>query len=42
MVVEQDLEKLKHAMEYYNWLERLVKSFESGEIFEFIPKKDKT
>jgi DNA-binding transcriptional regulator GbsR (MarR family) len=42
LVIEQDLEKLRHAVEYYHWLERLVKCFESGEIFKFIPKTDKT
>jgi DNA-binding transcriptional regulator GbsR (MarR family) len=34
-----DIEKLNHALEYYDWLDRLVDSFESGEIFTFIPKK---
>jgi DNA-binding transcriptional regulator GbsR (MarR family) len=37
--IKKDLLKLKHAVEYYDWLKRLVKSFETGEIFEFIPKK---
>lgn len=36
--VELDLEKLEHALEYYDWLLRLVQSFETGEIFKFIPK----
>lgn len=34
-----DIEKLTEALEYYNWLNRLVDSFESKEIFNFIPKK---
>lgn len=34
-----DIEKIKSALRYYEWLYRLVDSFESGEIFEFIPKK---
>lgn len=34
-----DIEKLTSAIEYYEWLNRLVDSFESKEIFEFIPKK---
>lgn len=34
-----DIEKLTEALEYYDWLNRLVDSFESQEIFEFIPKK---
>jgi DNA-binding transcriptional regulator GbsR (MarR family) len=36
---KMDIEKLTDAIEYYNWLNRLVDSFESKEIFEFIPKK---
>jgi DNA-binding transcriptional regulator GbsR (MarR family) len=35
-----DLRKLNHALEYYNWLSRLVDSFESHEIFTFIPKTE--
>jgi DNA-binding transcriptional regulator GbsR (MarR family) len=34
-----DIEKLTSAIEYYEWLNRLVDSFESKDIFEFIPKK---
>ena len=34
-----DLVKLEHAVEYYDWLKRLVYSFETGEIFKIIPKK---
>ena len=33
-----DIEKLHAGLEYYEWLNRLVDSFESGKIFEFIPK----
>lgn len=36
----QDIEKLKYALEYYDWLNRLVDSFESKEIFNYVPKKD--
>lgn len=36
--VRVDIEKLQSALEYYEWLNRLVDSFESGKIFEFIPK----
>lgn len=35
-----DIEKLQSALEYYEWLNRLVDSFESGKIFELIPKKN--
>jgi DNA-binding transcriptional regulator GbsR (MarR family) len=34
-----DIEKLTSAIEYYDWLNRLVDSLESEQIFEFIPKK---
>lgn len=34
-----DIEKLTSALEYYDWLNRLVDSFESEEIFKYIPKK---
>ncbi|CAM5722933.1 HTH-type transcriptional repressor OpcR [Streptomyces afghaniensis] len=33
-----DLEKMKYALDYYDWLERFVDSLESHEIFNFIPK----
>lgn len=36
---QMDIEKLTDALEYYDWLNRLVDSFESQEIFKFIPKK---
>lgn len=36
---ESDIMKLNNALEYYFWLNRLVDSFESHEIFTFIPKK---
>ncbi|MBO0959587.1 GbsR/MarR family transcriptional regulator [Neobacillus sp. MM2021_6] len=35
----RDMEKLTDALEYYDWLNRLVDSFESKEIFQFIPKR---
>ncbi|WP_332632491.1 hypothetical protein [Halalkalibacter flavus] len=36
---EVDKEKLLHALEYYDWLNRLIDSIESKEIFEYIPKR---
>ncbi|MED3571672.1 GbsR/MarR family transcriptional regulator [Cytobacillus praedii] len=33
-----DITKMKAALSYYEWLNRLVDSFESEEIFDFIPK----
>ncbi|MDQ0340786.1 DNA-binding transcriptional regulator GbsR (MarR family) [Caldalkalibacillus uzonensis] len=38
--IEKDLDKLQHAIEYYDWLKRLVESFESGQIFEWVPKTE--
>ncbi|RSK26754.1 GbsR/MarR family transcriptional regulator [Bacillus sp. HMF5848] len=35
---KQDIEKLEHALEYYEWLNRVVDTFESKDIFKHIPK----
>lgn len=37
--VKSDIEKLHQSLEYYDWLNRLVDSFETNEIFQYIPKK---
>ncbi|MFD2655234.1 choline uptake/conversion transcriptional regulator CudC [Gracilibacillus thailandensis] len=37
---EQDMQQLKEYRNYCHWLERLVESVESGEIFEFLPIED--
>ncbi|MEC2076679.1 GbsR/MarR family transcriptional regulator [Metabacillus fastidiosus] len=39
--IKSDIEKLNKALDYYDWLNRLIDSLESHEIFEFIPKKDR-
>ncbi|MBA4493141.1 choline uptake/conversion transcriptional regulator CudC [Paenactinomyces guangxiensis] len=36
----KDIQKLHQALAYYEWLSRLVDSFETHEIFNFIPKPD--
>lgn len=36
---ENDVAKLNNALEYYFWLNRLVDSFESHEIFKYVPKE---
>lgn len=36
---EKDLTKLYAGLDYFEWLNRLVETFETEEIFEFIPKK---
>lgn len=35
----KDIDKLTAALEYYDWLNRLVDSFETKQIFDHIPKK---
>lgn len=38
--VKTDIEKLHQSLDYYDWLNRLVDSFETHEIFKYIPKKN--
>ncbi|WP_096436864.1 GbsR/MarR family transcriptional regulator [Alteribacter populi] len=37
--IDVDLEKLKDAEAYYEWLTQVVSLFETGEIFNIVPKK---
>jgi DNA-binding transcriptional regulator GbsR (MarR family) len=37
--IQRDLKKLNQSIEYYDWFKRLVDSFETGSIYEFIPRK---
>ncbi|MBU9723779.1 GbsR/MarR family transcriptional regulator [Litchfieldia alkalitelluris] len=39
--VETDLEKLEEAENYYIWLTDVISLFESGKIFELVPKRTK-
>ncbi|WP_243138228.1 choline uptake/conversion transcriptional regulator CudC [Heliorestis acidaminivorans] len=39
-VAQKDIERLQQAQEYYHWLNRLVDAFETGEIFNHIPRKE--
>jgi len=39
-VAEHDEKKLSEARKYYLWLGRLIDSFESGDIFELVPKEE--
>lgn len=39
-ILEKDEQKLNEAIKYYRWLNRLIETFESGEIFEFVPKEE--
>lgn len=38
-LLRNDLTKIEEAQSYYRWLDRLIDTFESGEIYEFIPKE---
>ncbi|MCM3634034.1 MULTISPECIES: GbsR/MarR family transcriptional regulator [Paenibacillus] len=39
-ILSEDEQKIREAVSYYKWLERLIDSLESGEIFKFIPKEE--
>ncbi|GGG71412.1 GbsR/MarR family transcriptional regulator [Paenibacillus radicis (ex Gao et al. 2016)] len=39
-VLEHDRLKMQESMKYYKWLERLIDSFENGDIFTLIPKEE--
>lgn len=38
-LIELDLNKLIHAEEYYKWLDDVISLFETGEIFDIVPKR---
>ncbi|MEF3302634.1 GbsR/MarR family transcriptional regulator [Paenibacillus sp. GYB003] len=37
-VLSRDLAKIEGALRYYDWLDRLIDTFESGQIYDFVPK----
>ncbi|RXZ79962.1 GbsR/MarR family transcriptional regulator [Paenibacillaceae bacterium] len=39
-ILEMDEEKIKEALDYYRWLIKLIDSFETGKIYDFIPKEE--
>lgn len=39
-VLQTDADKIKAALQYYRWLIRLIESFESGKIYDYIPKEE--
>lgn len=39
-LVTADTAKIREALDYYDWLERLIEALETGTIFDFIPRKD--
>ncbi|MHA6485472.1 GbsR/MarR family transcriptional regulator [Paenibacillus sp. strain BS8-2] len=38
-ILRSDKSKIEDALNYYQWLDRLIDTFESGEIYTFIPKE---
>lgn len=38
-ILDHDMVKIEEGLKYYKWLERLIQSFESGEIYRYIPKE---
>lgn len=39
-LLASDRDKIEDALKYYRWLDRLIDSFESGAIYEFLPKDE--
>ncbi|MCR2802291.1 GbsR/MarR family transcriptional regulator [Paenibacillus soyae] len=39
-VLESDKAKIEDALKYYRWLDKLIDSFESGDIYKFLPKEE--
>ncbi|WP_010529860.1 transcriptional regulator [Lentibacillus jeotgali] len=37
--IDRDIERLRYAQDYYNWLMQFIYVVESGKIFDYIPKK---
>lgn len=37
-VLVQDQQKMKEAIQYYEWLDKLIDTMESGEIYKLVPK----
>ncbi|WP_429840663.1 GbsR/MarR family transcriptional regulator [Brevibacillus sp. FIR094] len=38
--VDLSIKRIENGLEYYLWLSRLIDSFESHDIFQFVPKKE--
>ncbi|UOQ43517.1 GbsR/MarR family transcriptional regulator [Halobacillus salinarum] len=38
--IDQDVERLRYAQNYYRWLMKFIHVVESGEIFRYVPKID--
>lgn len=37
-LIQEDMEKLRYAKQYYEWLKKVVRLFETGEIYDIVPK----
>ncbi len=40
--IELDIDHLRYAQDYYRWLMRFIQVVESGEIFKYVPRHDRT
>ncbi|WP_274361765.1 GbsR/MarR family transcriptional regulator [Paenibacillus thermotolerans] len=38
-LIDRDEQKMQEALKYYVWVERLIDSFETGEIYKLVPKE---
>jgi hypothetical protein len=39
-VIRLDMDKIGSALEYYDWLNRLIDALENGDIYTLVPKKE--
>jgi DNA-binding transcriptional regulator GbsR (MarR family) len=39
-VIRMDMDKIRSALEYYDWLNRLINALENGDIFTLVPKQE--
>lgn len=39
--INLSIQRIENGLEYYQWLSRLIDSFESHDIFQFVPKQEK-
>jgi len=37
---QKDLQKIEESLKYYRWLDKIADFFESGKIFEYVPKDE--
>ncbi|GIP33211.1 GbsR/MarR family transcriptional regulator [Paenibacillus sp. J2TS4] len=38
-IIHHDIHKMEEAINYYLWLDRLIDTFESGQIYDLVPKQ---